>query len=92
MLTERPWTEGIHCQRIFTHGSKQEYFEVKDPDADAESQLTSGSWINGLRPRWIWSRHRTRSRSGNDERYRKGSPTRWINGWNGRNGRNIWQD
>ena len=26
---DRPWTNGVHCQRFFTHGRRQEYFEVQ---------------------------------------------------------------
>jgi len=29
----RPWITDVHCQRFFTHGPKQQYFEVQGPSA-----------------------------------------------------------
>lgn len=31
LSVNRPWTEGVYCQRFFTHGRRQEYFEVQAP-------------------------------------------------------------
>jgi superfamily II DNA helicase RecQ len=33
LSTNRPWIIDVHCQRFFTHGPKQQYFEVQGPSA-----------------------------------------------------------
>ena len=36
-----PWAEGVHCQRFFTHGAAQGYFEVQAPDeSDRDAKPT----------------------------------------------------
>ncbi len=38
---ERPWRESVHCQRFFSHGPRQEYFEVKEM---ARQEIAGGMW------------------------------------------------
>jgi hypothetical protein len=33
----RPWTTGVYCQRFFTHGRRQKYFEVRAPRISNET-------------------------------------------------------
>src|SRR4051812_4465535 len=48
LSTSRPWMDGVHCQRFFTHGPRQEYFEVQAPDQPADddeiSPITRSKW------------------------------------------------
>ncbi len=37
LALSRPWTESVHCQRFFTHGRRQEYFEVQAPRGSSEA-------------------------------------------------------
>jgi hypothetical protein len=42
LSTTRPWTDGVYCQRFFTHGRRQEYFEVQAPRTTNETGDVGG--------------------------------------------------
>ena len=52
LSTSRPWTDGVACQRFFTHGPRQEYFEVQPADRSADDeipQMTRSKWDQARR-------------------------------------------
>src|SRR6186713_1535079 len=53
---DRPWKEGVHCQRFFTHGPKQQYFEVQRPETEqADEEDAADKWAQAkaeLKQRW----------------------------------------
>jgi len=44
-----PWRENVHCQRCFTHGSRQEYFEVaaSSPNEDETAPVCAAPDMAG---------------------------------------------
>ena len=52
LSTNRPWTDGVTCQRFFTHGPRQEYFEVQPADRPADDETpptTQSKWDQARR-------------------------------------------